>query len=722
MSDRKRPQSVSQSSTKQQRQASRGASSTFKKKIRVRTSSVATKTATPDGQRVTTSSPLHASAGGGKGTGRATDPSRSKHVLWLIMSAIKEAKLAEEVGSITEARRVFAELPHQVADARGKAVFWIAWSRLEENAGNLVQAIELLSEGLVACRASAWEHDCVMQAMTGLTSRSRWTKSPAVARKRSVVAEQDQQRKGQTEEAEDDHVSRKLFPGVAAEHCLRPASPLVATSPQFQFPRESHAAEASQQYSSSDDDDTTCDENENEDDDDEDQDSDRDANGSGAKEDEGRHADSSFTVSPLQRAVDVQPDDAKEATESSSPTVADTPPRITRVLISSSASKKTSSSSSSSSSSKSRTSAVRSSSSQQRPVATRPQSQKHSDTIAALGGDRSSSSAEDEEPLPEAPPVRSFVRPSPSQEAEEEPLPEAPPVRSFVRPSPSQAENSATSQSPAKGVEEDEEARGSCDMEDDEFCGVTETEEVVEKGKKKDEDDEEDRRGSILVLQKVHPRPSTARALGSHVVVSPVRRSLRLCGSESPHRRAAAKDDNAGASPGRKVVRCEDDDDSGDEARDQVKSLPFVVPSLTDSNYSYVPNAAIKRRNEPVWGLSHVGIAGTSAASPPVRRRTSGLLPGGAVVNGRSVPMSAEAPRRRVCLPWRKPPVSPSPYSYTRSLEAVMTRRRRQSSAQPPKEQEQERLQTRNNGGNPSAHTNEEAAVSPVARILDFIA
>jgi hypothetical protein len=71
---------------------------------------------------------------------------------------------------------VFEETHSRCPAVAGKAVFWVAWARMEEDGGEFTTAMDRLVEGSRACRESgmqgaSWEHQCMTRAIKATVHR-----------------------------------------------------------------------------------------------------------------------------------------------------------------------------------------------------------------------------------------------------------------------------------------------------------------------------------------------------------------------------------------------------------------------------------------------------------------------------------------------------------------------------------------------------------------------
>lgn len=157
----------------------------------------------------------------------------------LLTSKIKEARLALEAGDLRAARAVYEGLPAELPECRGKALYWLGWSRMEEGEGLLQEAAELLSKGLALCRCDEWEHDCLTQGATQFakrmaTSSSSSSSSSASSHGQSAAAsakalvekavqEEEEQEEGKDGQDRGEQTAAAVSPGPKAKAVPSPA-------------------------------------------------------------------------------------------------------------------------------------------------------------------------------------------------------------------------------------------------------------------------------------------------------------------------------------------------------------------------------------------------------------------------------------------------------------------------------------------------------------------
>lgn len=119
--------------------------------------------------------------------------------------------------------------------------------------------------------------------------------------------------------------------------------------------------------------------------------------------------------------------------------------------------------------------------------------------------------------------------------------------------------------------------------------------------------------GSVVVLQQVSVRPSTAEALGSAWAVSPVRRSLRVVQGHG-----GGQERMQDGEEGRR-----EDGEAGDEEEEEVENFPvarlFRPARLEDVDYAFLPNRAVAGMHAGV-----IAPAGTSALTRSAARAING--------------------------------------------------------------------------------------------------
>ncbi len=119
-------------------------------------------------RRRATSKPV--ARGGNSGPSKVIS-AREKSMQLLLVSKVKEARAASSLGDLDGARAVLTQLASDLPEVRTRSLFWVYASKLEEGAGDLSRAMELLIDGRAAVRGCEWEYDNVSQAISALAHR-----------------------------------------------------------------------------------------------------------------------------------------------------------------------------------------------------------------------------------------------------------------------------------------------------------------------------------------------------------------------------------------------------------------------------------------------------------------------------------------------------------------------------------------------------------------------
>ena len=95
-----------------------------------------------------------------------------RHVSAVLIASAREALARAAAGDAAGALSLFAALPASLPAVTGKAVFWVTRAAVLESAGALSSAISCLAEGVAACRdAPPAEQDAVTQALARIASQ-----------------------------------------------------------------------------------------------------------------------------------------------------------------------------------------------------------------------------------------------------------------------------------------------------------------------------------------------------------------------------------------------------------------------------------------------------------------------------------------------------------------------------------------------------------------------
>jgi hypothetical protein len=186
-------------------------------------------------------------------------------------------------------------------------------------------------------------------------------------------------------------------------------------------------------------------------------------------------------------------------------------------------------------------------------------------------------------------------------------------------------------------------------------------------------------RGSVLVLQQVALRPSTVKALGTDIVVSPVRRSLRIGVSSQMKRRQKLIDQMTADDEPISMVTPQRADPIKPEhhtslSPETLRLLGVDVATVKQAGFSYLPNEYVTSLGQDIVGESerHQHKRGFKQeggiATPGVRRR--------AALNASPTPSHRPPARASPTLvSGSKPPMSPAA-ALLRSFETAASRRR----------------------------------------------
>jgi hypothetical protein len=140
-----------------------------------------------------------------------------------VMATVTEARLMAGLGEVAEARRLFADFVAEFPQAAGHAVVWIAWARVEEDAHNLIEAVDVLTRGAQACRPNEAEHGLVVAAL----SRT----AQAITSKPSVLKSVKKAVRGEAADGAPDAASSARSGGVGAATPQRVHHSSIARTP-----------------------------------------------------------------------------------------------------------------------------------------------------------------------------------------------------------------------------------------------------------------------------------------------------------------------------------------------------------------------------------------------------------------------------------------------------------------------------------------------------------
>lgn len=105
-----------------------------------------------------------------------------RHVSAVLTASAREALARASAGDAAGALSLFAALPASLPAVTGKAVFWVTRAAVLESAGSLSGAISCLVEGVAACRdAPPAEQDAVTQALARIAAQGAVRQSVVVS-------------------------------------------------------------------------------------------------------------------------------------------------------------------------------------------------------------------------------------------------------------------------------------------------------------------------------------------------------------------------------------------------------------------------------------------------------------------------------------------------------------------------------------------------------------